>query len=93
VSLEQFVRDRIHEDLLMARVNVAVSGAVPDRETAGPADRAQPVIEALDRWELLGLASTLEREGRPGLAADIRRALAAHYATHPDARPEWLPTG
>jgi hypothetical protein len=42
-------------------------------------------------WELLGLASTLERDGRTDLAADVRRALAAHYATHPDVRPEWLP--
>jgi hypothetical protein len=91
LSLEQFVRDRIHEDLLMARVNVAVSGAVPDRGTARSADRAQAVIDALDRWELLGLASTLERDGRTDLAADVRRALAAHYATHPDVRPEWLP--
>jgi hypothetical protein len=93
LSLEQFVRDRIHEDLLIARRSVAVAGAVANRGTAGSADRAQAVIEALDRRELLGLASSLERDGRAALAADIRRALAALYATHPDVRPEWLPTG
>jgi hypothetical protein len=92
LSLEQFVRDRVEEDVLMARANVALSVGVPGRGLSGSAEPAQAVIEALDRWELLGLASTVERDGRPELAASIRLRLAAHYAAHPDVRQEWLPT-
>ena len=93
LSLEQFLRDRVDEDLLMARLSAAVSVPAPDQVTSRSAERTQAVIEVLDRWELLGLASTAERDGRPDLAVRIRRRLAAHYATHPDVRPEWLPDG
>jgi hypothetical protein len=81
LSLEQFLRDRVDEDVLTARLNDTV-----------PLERAQAVTEALDRWELLELASTAQREGRPDFAASIRRGLAANYAAHPDLRAEWLPT-
>jgi hypothetical protein len=91
LSLEQFLRDRVDEDVLAARSNVAGPAPASGRRAPGSAERAQALTEAIDRWEQLEGASTAQRDGRPELAAWMLRGLAANYAAHPELRPEWLP--
>ena len=89
--LEEFVRARIEEDVVVARLSVSVEPASIPGGGSNGSDRASRVTNALDRWELLALADTADHDGRPDLATGIRRRLALDYVHHDDFDPAWLP--
>lgn len=89
MTLEQFVRDRVEEEVLLARLALAVPAPVAVVPTGGVRQRERRVIDAVDRWELLALADTAEHDSRPDLAHRLRLRLADDYSSHSDFDPSW----
>ena len=87
LSLDDFVRARVAEDVARAKTAMAARRQSPgkssDRNWIGA------LTDAMDKSALLESAVTAEWDGRGEYAATIRRRLAEMYAQHPDFRAEW----
>ena len=88
-ALEDFVRARVEEELLIARLSLSVSPSVLARGRGRGSVRARMVTDALDRWALLAVADSADRDERPEVATHVRRRLAHTYAEHGDFDPIW----